>query len=101
MHRAHESGTPARMTYIAQCDEKTGAFKPVQCGPGNNCWCVDERTGQEFPESRTRNGTKPNCNGRKYLIFILFRNIYPHRFNKIFCLMFRYSFSLSIRLLCY
>lgn len=96
MHRAHESGTPARMTYIAQCDENTGAFRPVQCGAGNSCWCVDERTGQELPESRTRNGTKPNCNGEGdnilwiityiWIIIVKIKEVYS--FHKIgrFCL---------------
>ncbi|VDM85013.1 unnamed protein product [Strongylus vulgaris] len=38
-----------------------GAFEKIQCEPdGRQCFCVDAR-GIEIPNSRTRNGQKPDC----------------------------------------
>lgn len=60
IHQSVELGIPAKQKYIAQCDEKDGSWKSIQCGPDNICWCVDE-LGNE--RSGTRN-TKDlmNCN---------------------------------------
>lgn len=63
-HQAIELGVPAKQKYIAQCDENTGRFKEVQCGPDNVCWCVDEQ-GNEVIGTKTVNGAKPNCFSRQ------------------------------------
>lgn len=60
LHQASELGVPARQKYIAQCDDRDGSFKPVQCGPENACWCVDQ-SGNELSGTRTHNGELPNC----------------------------------------
>lgn len=59
LHQASELGVPARQKYIAQCDEKDGSWKPVQCGPEDICWCVDQ-SGNELSGTRTQ-GEQPNC----------------------------------------
>lgn len=61
MHQAIELGVPARRKYIAQCDENTGSWKPIQCGPINDCWCVDE-FGIEKMGTRTNETFTPDCN---------------------------------------
>lgn len=60
MHQAIELGVPARRKYIAQCDEN-GSWKSVQCGPVNDCWCVDE-FGIEKMGTRTNATFTPDCN---------------------------------------
>lgn len=59
LHQAIELGVPAKQKYIAQCNEKDGSWKTVQCGPGSICWCVDE-LGNEKTGTKTYNG-EPNC----------------------------------------
>lgn len=61
MHQAIELGVPARRKYIAQCDENTGSWRPIQCGPENECWCVDE-FGIEKTGTRTNATLTPDCN---------------------------------------
>lgn len=59
LHQATELGMPAKQKYIAQCNEMDGTWNPVQCGPGNVCWCVDD-SGNELSGTRTLDG-QPNC----------------------------------------
>lgn len=63
-HQAIELGIPAKDKYIAQCDENTGKWKEIQCGPQNVCWCVDDQGG-EIPGTKTVNGSRPNCYSRR------------------------------------
>lgn len=62
MHQFSELGIPAKQMHVAMCDEKTGKWKEIQCGPENVCWCVDAN-GQEISGSRVKNSSpvcKPN-----------------------------------------
>ncbi|XP_055903393.1 uncharacterized protein LOC129939416 isoform X2 [Eupeodes corollae] len=62
MHQFSEIGIPAKQMHVAMCDEQTGKWKEIQCGPENICWCVDE-IGQEIGGTRSKNSTpicKPN-----------------------------------------
>uniref|UniRef100_A0A1B0CNV9 Thyroglobulin type i repeat protein n=1 Tax=Lutzomyia longipalpis TaxID=7200 RepID=A0A1B0CNV9_LUTLO len=61
LHQSIELGIPARQKYIAQCDERNGSWKAVQCGPDGVCWCVDS-LGNERSGTRTNN-SQPNCDG--------------------------------------
>lgn len=63
-HQAVELGIPAKQKYIAQCDEITGKFTEIQCGPQNGCWCVDDQ-GNEIIGTKTFNGATPNCYSRQ------------------------------------
>lgn len=60
IHQAIELGVPARRKFISQCDENTGSYKPIQCGPENECWCVDE-FGIEMTGTRTNQTLTPDC----------------------------------------
>lgn len=59
LHQSSEMGIPARQMYIAQCDDESGKWKEVQCGPDGKCWCVDEN-GQEVSGTRVA-GKSPVC----------------------------------------
>lgn len=61
VHQAIELGVRARSKYIAQCDENNGSWRPIQCGPTNECWCVDE-FGIEKMGTRTNATLTPDCN---------------------------------------
>lgn len=60
LHQATELGQPANQKYIVQCNEADGSWTAIQCGPGDVCWCVDER-GNERSGTRRANGQRPNC----------------------------------------
>lgn len=65
LHQTTELGVPARQKYIAQCDEKDGSWMPIQCGPDNVCWCVDEQ-GNEKSGTRTQRN-RVNCNNDVFI----------------------------------
>uniref|UniRef100_A0A8C4QJN1 Nidogen 1a n=1 Tax=Eptatretus burgeri TaxID=7764 RepID=A0A8C4QJN1_EPTBU len=48
-----------RVVYVPQCDEH-GAFKPTQCGPAGECWCVTME-GREILGTRSKPGIHPAC----------------------------------------
>ena len=58
--------------FVPEC-EPSGLFKALQCytypsSGKEDCWCVDQNTGQEIPGTRIT-GSRPNCGGI-YLIII-------------------------------
>jgi hypothetical protein len=59
LHQATELGVPPKQKYIAQCNAQDGSWETVQCGPGNECWCVDE-LGNEKVGTRIV-GDQPDC----------------------------------------
>ncbi|KAL6742905.1 hypothetical protein Aduo_016000 [Ancylostoma duodenale] len=58
--RVNAASSTIRGAFVPACTSQ-GAFEKVQCEPdGRQCFCVDSR-GIEIPNSRTRNGQKPDC----------------------------------------
>ncbi|EPB71358.1 Kunitz/Bovine pancreatic trypsin inhibitor domain protein [Ancylostoma ceylanicum] len=58
--RVNAASSTIRGAFVPACTAQ-GAFEKVQCEPdGRQCFCVDSR-GIEIPNSRTRNGQKPDC----------------------------------------
>lgn len=77
MHKASETGIPARQLYVPACRESDGGYEMVQCHhTAGYCWCVDEG-GAELPGTRTKKPDQPKCQS-KFIFYCMdlstFRN---------------------------
>ncbi|PIK49050.1 hypothetical protein BSL78_14065 [Apostichopus japonicus] len=49
-------------SFIPRCEEGGVLYRPLQCAvDGMVCWCVEEESGKELPNTRTRLPESPPC----------------------------------------